>query len=472
MKHLITPVFVLIFIITASFVYATEETDDNFVELVIKPSEAAVVNPGKGWILYGHADWHPQELVDLAMTGYERFSWGDIEPEEGVFRWEFIDDFLKTWTDRGKQCAFGVMCANTHSKNFWTTPKWVFDAGAKYSRFDLSDPKMATTGTPGEKLVPVFNDPVFMAKLEKFIEALAARYDGHPGIAFIDIRSYGNWGEGHMYPFNKDEITPKEYQEHVRIHREAFKKTLLVLPVGSKESTHFIPVFKWAIENGVSLRRDGICGNSDGSEVIVCDDKMASVFELFADYKMLRELGWWEGVKDQNGFGYTLAECVENGKPTWCDLSRGGKSGAELLADAPDLVRKLNNRLGYHFVIQNAKFPKQIKSETEFPVWLMWLNSGVAPMYVPAKVSFALLDQDKSPAAVIDATNTNLRHLKSDTPCLVKEMIRFDNIPAGRYTLAVGICKESENEPSIKLGIELPQTGNWYELGSVIVASF
>ena len=42
-----------------------------------------------------------------------------------------------------------------------------------------------------------FDDPIFMEEHEKFIKALAARYDGDPRLGGLDLGSYGNWGEWH-----------------------------------------------------------------------------------------------------------------------------------------------------------------------------------------------------------------------------------------------------------------------------------
>jgi len=39
---------------------------------------------------------------------------------------------------------------------------------------------------------------VFLTKIQAFIAAFGKRYDGNPNLAFVDIRDYGNWGEGHI----------------------------------------------------------------------------------------------------------------------------------------------------------------------------------------------------------------------------------------------------------------------------------
>lgn len=47
----------------------------------------------------------------MASLGYKRYKWGNIEPEEGAYRWD-IDSDIKEWVEAGKDFAFGLMCVN------------------------------------------------------------------------------------------------------------------------------------------------------------------------------------------------------------------------------------------------------------------------------------------------------------------------------------------------------------------------
>jgi hypothetical protein len=89
-----------------------------------------------------------------------------------------------------KQIAIRV---SARKVGFYATPKWVQDAGAKGTDFEFGKgPK------PGGPLWdPDYLDPVFLAKLDRFLAAMALRYDGNPNVAFIDVGSFGMWGEGH-----------------------------------------------------------------------------------------------------------------------------------------------------------------------------------------------------------------------------------------------------------------------------------
>jgi hypothetical protein len=443
---------------------------DGGLTIVTPPLASGVVlNPGKGWVAYGSAKGQPREVLELVSLGYTRYRWGNLEPQEGVFNWEIIDRDIEAWAAVGKEFAFGVACASSHSNDFWVTPKWVFDAGAKYDSFDLQDPKLRTTGTPGKKLVPVFDDPIFLAKLERFVRAMAARYDGHPRVAFIDIRSYGNWGEAHMHPFRQPDIAPADFRRHLQMHRDAFRQTRLVVPGGNRK---FEPLFDWAVSVGIGMRRDGICGNSDGRETLRCDGIMPGVFELFGHYDMLRDLGWWDGRKDNKGYGHRLEDCVERGKPTYCDLSRGGKSGLELLKAEPALVARLANRLGYHLVLREARYPTTLDNKRTHPVRLTWENRGVARMFVPARVSFALLDSRDQVVAVCDATASRPADWKSDSSTTVEDLVQFRSAPAGTYRLALGLRLPADNlKPTIKLGSTLECHDGWHVLGPVLLAA-
>jgi hypothetical protein len=124
-------------------------------------------------------------------TVYFRIPWAFLEPEEGRFNWALLDTPAQRWIAKGKRVAFRFTCSENWMP--FATPEWVKKAGAQgvfYTWGKGPDPE-------GRLWDPVFDDPVFLAKLKKFLLAAAARYDGNPDVAFIDIGTYGMWGEGH-----------------------------------------------------------------------------------------------------------------------------------------------------------------------------------------------------------------------------------------------------------------------------------
>jgi ABC-type Mn2+/Zn2+ transport system ATPase subunit len=61
-------------------------------------------------------------------------------------------------------------------------------------------------GTPGSTenyLIPDWNSDAYLGRLQELITAIADRYHDDPTFAWVDVFSYGNWGEFHLYPFNQ-----------------------------------------------------------------------------------------------------------------------------------------------------------------------------------------------------------------------------------------------------------------------------
>jgi hypothetical protein len=161
---------------------------------------------------------------------------------------------------------------------------------------------------------------------------------------------------------------------------------------------------------------------------------------------------------------------VETGKPTWCDLSRGGTSGLTLLKEDSSLVALLTNRLGYHLLIKELRYPSRISARKPFKISTTWLNNGVANVFIPVKVSFALISKDGKIVESCEAVTSKPGLWQPGIPITLSDQLVFNPVPAGKYTLAVGIRQPGDGlNPSIKLGNILKSVDGWYELGAISI---
>jgi len=434
--------------------------------VVVTPaiSDSIRLNPGKGWVLYGNLAEYPPSILALGSTNYERAEWSALEPRPGQFDWSWIDDHLRKCVIMGKQFAFGVMCANVHSTQQYPTPKWLFDRGAaSYTS------KSSITGVV--QVIPKWDDPIFLEELGKFAQALAKRYDGNPGIAFIDVRSYGNWGEGHLYLIGGDRISSDALKQHIMSYRSAFTKTQLILPWGEKV---FDPVYDWAVAQNIGIRRDGICGNSDGSETFRCLGKVPAVFEFFDSYEKMKKLGWWDGHPDRDGNGHTLLDCVKNGHPSYIGLNFYPASTKIFVAEQVPLIKQLANDMGYDFAVSRAAFPNIWHPNTEGRIELTIENRGVAPLYEPATLALALLDDGGKvverqwvPASAIDPQQWQ----PGKHPAQIAAAI-FSAAPPGAYHLALGLFADPKQPaPAYLFANEGSTPDRWLMLGDVWVVN-
>ena len=99
---------------------------------------------------------------------------------------------------------------------------------------------------------------------------MAARYDGDPNVAFIDVGSYGLWGEGHTFFSSRvpsDEALPI-LKKHMDLYAKRFPRTLLAVNddfAGSETSGAHLPETDYGLAKGMTLRDDSIMYDFDGS---------------------------------------------------------------------------------------------------------------------------------------------------------------------------------------------------------------
>jgi hypothetical protein len=154
----------------------------------------ALENPGMGWVFHHYdnniAGYGPPLGPGYAGTDfpgltvcYLRLPWAYLEPEEGRFDWSVVDTPAQRYIAAGRQIAFRFTCCESGLK--YATPEWVRKAGAKGYEWEN-----------GKLWEPDYDDPIYLQKLEKFLAAAGARYDGSPHVAFVDIGTSASGARG------------------------------------------------------------------------------------------------------------------------------------------------------------------------------------------------------------------------------------------------------------------------------------
>ncbi|MBA2395855.1 MAG: DUF4832 domain-containing protein [Ktedonobacteraceae bacterium] len=418
-------------------------------------SNETLINPGQGWVLYGIPKDQSPKTLSYGSVGYMRYNWSDVEPQEGVYNWPLIDNNLNAWTRVGKKFAFGVMNANSSTPtNKYVTPQWVFKDGAHSVKSGTYDNILQRKGI---QYVPVWDDPIFLQKVQDFARALAQRYDGNPDIAFIDIRSYGNWGAQDTNGLPHSVLlTPKGVQDHILIYRNAFKHTQLICPWGSPL---YKSIYAWAADQHIGLRRDGIMVESTGSELTLAYGKAPIVFEFYSTYQWLKLKNHWGDAK--------MLSDVAVGKPSYINLGQWGNDAQVMLAQQPKLVQKMTNMMGYHFVLSSATIPNTITNRQANTISLSWKNSGVSYLYQPASVAVALLDKSNNVVQKQWLPKVNPQTWMPGKTTITSTNVTFAGVHAGTYKLAVGLFAHTTNtNPTYLIGNKGRTSLNWYVISS------
>jgi len=222
------------------------------VVMTTTPSEDVVPHYGKGLVTYITADSGTEEITSdnipraieelvrfpLGQQLYVRPTWREVQPRPGHLE---IPDYLKLVFELAKKNSKRVglriqMCAPDY-KHEPALPDFVLD---KVPKVDLvaSDQESAAEGkrfleNPYSRYQPRYDDPFFQQAFEELVGQLAAEFDGHPLIEFIDTFMYGFWGEGHTWPFGNNPFPDYQTAERtwvnmLEIQLENFSKTPLL----------------------------------------------------------------------------------------------------------------------------------------------------------------------------------------------------------------------------------------------------
>ena len=425
-------------------------------------SDVIIGNPGKGYERYGDASVATSDKVlEYAGIGYWRFPWFMLEPKEGEYNWKPIDDFLEKWDERGGRCAFGVMAVASSSSNFseYMTPKWVFDAGAK--------PLFVTYSDGRSQYIPAdWSDPVFLEKVAGFAKALAERYDGDRRIAYIDIRTCGNWGETHIMsmPAGTPDITLDDIKNHIDAWSDQFRETQLMLNVANwpyeKEKIDY------ALLKGVGLRYDGVQARPYTQyRLVPAIDKQPSAWEFWNPYANVKK------QNPRNFKGWDVERYLQQfliGKPSYADLGQYNTDPDQMIADEEALVRFMANKMGYHFSLRSIEMPDSISGDEAFQISFSWKNSGVNRLYEPCYPVLAVLDSNNQPVAKCPLEGSHPENWESNKVTVENLKATFETLHDDSYKLAIGLFYDLADEaPGYKIANYDMTADKWYLLADL-----
>jgi hypothetical protein len=390
--------------------------------VVVRPPDTgqALVNPGMGWTLHYYSNiiknygskLEPWDTLDdwpgLSVI-YLRVPWSFLEPREGEYNWSLFDTPAQRWIAKGRKIAIRVSSSESWMR--YATPKWVQEAGATGVDFEFGKGPR-----PGGPLWdPEYLDPVFLQKLDRFLAALARRYDGNPNVAFIDIGSFGMWGEGHTgfsSRLNEDQ-TLAVVRKHIDLHLQHFKHTLLCISDDvagpSKPGRHF-PAMDYALSKGVTMRDDSILVQPPPNSWYHAEmaeqfwPRLPVILE-HEHYGSSKQRGAWSGD--------LLLKSIEDYHASYMSIHWWPR---EELSENRVAVDRINRRLGYRLQLREISWPASVALGQPFVVNSMWANAGVAPCSGGAFWSLTLKDEKGGIVSTHVDESVDVRDLKVGPP--------------------------------------------------------
>jgi len=430
--------------------YDDPRKENGFIDLRPFGDDKTVLrNPHKGWFWHfidngyrspvyrdripegSHMEEFPG-LTELLL----RVDWADIEKEEGVYDFGFMDRIMDEWSAYGYRFFIRACTYETTPGLELATPEYVFKKGARCYMPN------------GRSVQPDYGDPYYLERLEAFLKVLGEKYNGDSRVDYIDVGTYGTWGEGHTVE-GDGVIYPEEVvRRHIDLHLKYFPDRHIVI-----NDDHIMgrllkgdecqDILDYAYERGIGIVDDSIC--CDYYSVVNGYDTMRAnwAFEKlsknapcsieFAHYSYIHPT-----YEHYYRNGLTIVECLKNSHASYAgfhgypqDFLRTDKWLAEYCA----------NRLGYWYFMPSAVVP-ELTATAHNSVYVTVHNKGWAKAYEPHKLWFALLGADGTERVL--ETENRVDGLDSEESMRFHANLDLRGLPEGEYEVCVGVFEGDE----------------------------
>jgi hypothetical protein len=437
---------------------AASNTPANVTYVPIE-STRVLNNPYMGFAVDARYDKFAQPY----RLAHANLYWRDLEPVEGRYDWEAIEEKYRfdQWREKKVNLILRVVLDYPGDSKHMDIPDWLYESIDRQGTwYDIEY---------GQGFSPDYSHPVLIRKHEQLIRALAERYDDDPLIAYIQLGSLGHWGEWH---------TRDEEPGRIEFPRRA---------VSDQYAEHYVDHFT---NKPLLMRRP---------HAIALEHKMGLFNDAFGkrDATIKEFLDWYT-----NGYTSWLTQEPEPAMPDfWTYAPSGGEFSDETryvtdaYIDDTILQAKLThvtwmgpnapykeplggklqnnidrflNTIGYRFVIAKETHEQTVRPGGRLHVRAAIVNRGAAPIYYRWPLEIGIVDA----AGVLQSKIRSSQDIRTWLPGTRQVSVDVPvpaTLPAGEYTLTAAILDPTNGQPGIDLAIEGRRSDGRYTLGSFAI---
>lgn len=399
------------------FDFSSSSADTTRITYALKAFKGPFTNPHKGFCVTTEGLWNfvPEweysavgalgnKAWDVVSHGCGYQRWNKLNPAKGVYDWTDFEKLLNALAERGLGYGLRVFpyASPMGRKNNYTvesdydwTPSFVYEEGAKKDYAKMKD-----GGVEYTLAVPRWDDSIYIQAAKDFAAALAAKYDGDPRLEYIDIRTFGNWGEWHISHFDGSQMPSYEVQiDMLEYYASLFKKTLLVLPSDGKG-----PALTRAMELGIAKRDDGLIGTPwrEDSLAVFYKAGLPTIGENISTYEIMLT---YDNVIPGGYLRWTVdrwKEVIYRSHMTYYVLDQDNNAGYQFYLDNKEDTDSISKVLGYNFSISKAELVTVTRGanapggadETSHTLNITVKNTGLAPCFFDVYMVAEFVDGD------------------------------------------------------------------------------
>ena len=416
-------------------------------------SDPEIVNPMRGFYRWYGTEGIPQPRP--AYEHYVRYGWRALEPSKGHYDFSIIERDLLAAQSIGAKFAFRVMSINGFSSPVEVPEDLRQEVGGKYCSYN------------GQTVwVPNWDHPQFYARAQALMQALSARFNGDPWLAYYDMGIYGHWGEWHTAGLCTPPGTEATKRALVDIQLAAFADTRILMNVAGPEVD--IVVYALSKSPQIGIRVDSLCDGWLDEQFRSAPQKLALIQDRWRTAPIVAEyVGGGRPSLAQ------LAECDRQVQEWHMAAVGAGNFGdwQSYSADEQAQLQLIGKHSGYRFQLNNLSYPAEVTIGQPFRVESQWSNLGVTPLYERFVVLFQIQRQADSTVIWSGTSRLDLeRFLPTTQPQPVADTLVIPrSLPPGRYDLSLAIRAAKRYDTSLTLANTGKTNAGHYPLGEIVI---
>ncbi len=397
--------------------------------------EDVLPNPFKGF-----APWIGDENpVYHAKLQQATFAWRDLEPVKGVYNWAKLE---KNWGNvavTGKRVGFRVAAVIPGSDRV-DTPQWLIDEGVAMRPYSID-------GETG--LAPDWDDPKFLTAHHDFIMALGEKYDQDNRVAWIDIGSYGFWGEWHVWMNESLAAKQAAKQAILEDYFAAFPTKSKVIAFDDDFATRYVT------DHGGGIRNDCLGTKESNDWYLESLNQMDPTLNSRV-WKTAMITGEFCGSAEGAIEGTTVRFDLNYNFIKQTHWSFIGSAGGAIQPQSDEHRKnldKLHKTLGYRFVLREFTHAEAINKGQTLNITLKVENKGTAPFYFQWPLVLYLTNSD----GVVILQQTTTVDIRTWLPGVQTVVTAIDipgETPSGLYDVKLAIHDPATNKPGIMFANE------------------
>lgn len=451
--------------------------DTTKITYALKPFDGPLSNPHKGFTVptggawtfvpefeygpYGSLNNRAWDLVSYG-SGYQQ--WNKLNPAKGVYDWTELEKLLNALAEHNMTYALRVLPYTPSfiksdfppQEEYDWTPPFVYEMGAKKIQIDLR-------GTEYHAYAPVWDDSIYIWAAKEFAKALAEKYDGDPRIEYIDVRTFGEWGEWHTSHM-LGSVMPADsvLKDMLDYYASVFKKTQLVLP-----SNGFGDVYTHALDLGITKRDDGFIGIPGRPDTLLraYNANLPTIAENIAGYRTMLTYDDLIPGGSQKWTAERWVDAITTAHLTYYVLDQDNDCGYYFYKDNKALADSMSKVIGYNFTVTQAELQTVTAAGTPADTAagnvatntlnITVKNTGVAPCFFDVYLVAEFVDSTGASLAQIGET---IRIPKASFKDGASQQFSFSgDVPAGEANLAT--------QSGVSVALSLYESDEAYKTG-------